>query len=172
MENVTTLWGSARWILERTKARAATEVWQTARFSVPLYRFAEHLKAAVAKGLEDHDLLPAEFEVLQSLYLAGPDTALKPSDLYRALLMSSGGITKLLKSLTARGLIDIRPDPADRRQKAVKLSETGRARFAAALEDVIAAEHAIISAAFPEEMGDQAAIAALLAQAINRVECS
>ena len=51
----------------------------------------------------NYDLLHSHIDVLASLYFDG--NSLSPTDLYDAIVFSSGGMTKVLKKLEERNLI-------------------------------------------------------------------
>ena len=54
-----------------------------------------------------------EMRVLLALRRAGGDFSRRPTDLFRALLVTSGAITKIVDRLSADGLVKRRPDPSD-----------------------------------------------------------
>jgi DNA-binding MarR family transcriptional regulator len=72
-----------------------------------------------------HDLSGGEFDVLAALRRAGRPYRLTPSELSRALLVTSGGLTRRLHALEARGLIARSLDPDDRRSTPVVLTPDG-----------------------------------------------
>ena len=76
--------------------------------------------------MAEYGLERGEFDVLAALRRAGAPNELSPTQLYRSLLLSSGGLTNRLKRLTAKGMIERRPDPKDGRSDLVCLKEEGR----------------------------------------------
>lgn len=72
-----------------------------------------------------HDLNGGEFDVLAALRRAGRPYRSTPSELSRALILTSGGLTRRLHSLEARGLVDRSLDPDDRRSTPVALTPAG-----------------------------------------------
>lgn len=66
-----------------------------------------------------------EFDVLAALRRAGAPYALTPTQLFEALMVSSGGMTHQLDRLERAGLIARQPNPADRRSMLVTLTEAG-----------------------------------------------
>jgi DNA-binding MarR family transcriptional regulator len=64
--------------------------------------------------------------VLVSLRRAGPPYRLKPTDLARALLLSSGGTSNVLNRLETAGLLDRDADPEDGRGTWCRLTRAGR----------------------------------------------
>lgn len=64
--------------------------------------------------------------------------------LSRALLVSNGNVTAIVRQLQENGLVDTRPDPDDRRSSIAKLSEEGKIEF----DRLAKAHHAWIGQAF------------------------
>jgi MarR family 2-MHQ and catechol resistance regulon transcriptional repressor len=80
--------------------------------------------AHAADHLAAHALTPAEFAVLEALLRAGP---LSVGEAQRRTGVSSGGITYLLDRLRARGLVERRGHPLDRRARIAALTPAGEA---------------------------------------------
>lgn len=76
---------------------------------------------------QERGVQPREFDVLATLRRAGAPYALTPTQLFEVLMMSSGGMTNQLDRLQKAGLIERRPNPADRRSMLVTLTEKGLA---------------------------------------------
>ncbi len=72
----------------------------------------------------EHRISVTEFDVLITLDNA-PDRRLRMTDLARATLLSSGGLTRLAGRLETRGLIRREPDPDDGRAFRATLTEDG-----------------------------------------------
>ena len=75
--------------------------------------------------LEPFELTPGDYAVLAALRRAGRPYALNPSQLTSRLQRSSGGMTKMLKRLELRGLVQRAPDPDDGRGSVVSLTKAG-----------------------------------------------
>jgi len=88
-------------------------------------------------------LSASEIRVLFALRRAGGDYARRPTDLFRALLVTSGAITKKVDRLTAAGLVKRRADPADKGGFLVHLTAKGKQLADRALESL--AEDSIVS---------------------------
>lgn len=90
------------------------------------YRLHKLLSVKREPLLQQHDLSQAEFELLFALRSAPPPHKMQPTTLYGRLLVSSGGLTKLLKRLEDRGLVT-RPEggSGDRRRRPVALAPAG-----------------------------------------------
>lgn len=108
--------------LERNWPEAATTEM---RISVMTQRLARFLQAQARTVLPQFELSFTEFEILAALRGA-PEPVLTPSQLYDAALLSSGGTTKVLKNLEARGLIDRPASTGDARSRPVQLTRLGR----------------------------------------------
>ena len=79
------------------------------------------------------DLTLPQFDVLAQLH-RHPD-GLLPSELTRALLVTAGNVTGIVRRLQGLGLVERLRVPHDRRAVRVRLTEKGRARTADALPD-------------------------------------
>ncbi len=101
-----------------------------------LGRVAAYLDAAVNARLADHGLTRGSWDVLASLRRAGPPYRLSPTQLYRALMRSSGAMTHRLARLERAGLVRRVPDPNDGRGMLVELTRKG-----VALVDRVAPVH-------------------------------
>ncbi|SHM87085.1 MarR family winged helix-turn-helix transcriptional regulator [Cryptosporangium aurantiacum] len=82
---------------------------------------AERVDAELARM----GLTKAEYEILAVLRSAGEPYRLRPSDLAKRLMLSSGGTSNLLRRLTAAELVDRDPDPDDARSSWVALTPHG-----------------------------------------------
>ena len=92
---------------------------------------------------------------------------LSPSALAAATLVTSGTMTTRLDRLSARGLVERRPDPADRRGVIVRLTDGGARKVDAALADLLARERGLLEVLGPAE-GEQ--LAALLRRLLAAFE--
>jgi DNA-binding MarR family transcriptional regulator len=94
------------------------------------------------KFSEQYDTTLPRFDVMAALdrYPGG----LTMGRLSRALLVSNGNVTALVRQLHEEGMVDIRPDPEDRRSSIASLSARGRDRFRTLAE----AHHRWIAEAF------------------------
>ena len=72
----------------------------------------------------NYDLLHSHIDVLASLYFDG--NSLSPTDLYDAIVFSSGGMTKVLKKLEARNLIKREASSNDKRSMLISLTQEGK----------------------------------------------
>jgi DNA-binding MarR family transcriptional regulator len=99
---------------------------------------AHHSRATTALAASGLSLV--EFDVLASLRRSPPPHALTPSELQRAMLITSGGLTKVLQQLEMRGLVSRSTDDADRRIKPVALTDQAMP----VLEKVMSESHTVV----------------------------
>lgn len=116
-----------------------------------LFRTAHLADAALAGGAREHGLQMGWFDLLAALRRAGEPYELNPSELMRATLLSSGGVTKRLDRLAEAGLVERRPDPTDRRGTLVRLTRKGKATVDRAVETHVANEERLLRSLRPAE---------------------
>ena len=125
-------------------------------------RLARHLDRARRAAFAAHGLEIWEFDVLSALRRHGPPYQLTPGALLRATLVTSGTMTNRVDRLAEGGLVRREPDPQDRRGVLVTLTETGRARVDAALDDLVKNEHAMLTGLTPADRGTLADLLRIL----------
>lgn len=116
-----------------------------------LARVAQLGRSRIEERLADFDLTIGDFDVLASLRRAGPPFTLTPTQLYSALLLSSGTMTHRIDRLAERGLVERLPDPSDRRGVRVRLTDEGRARVDLAVEAHLVRERDVLAALSTDE---------------------
>lgn len=104
----------------------------------------------IARLMVEHGLERGEFDVLAVLRRSGPPHELSPTQLYRGLMLSSGGLTNRLKRLLAKGLIERHPDPNDGRSDLVRLTKEGQETVDAAFADDMRLEADMIARLGPD----------------------
>jgi DNA-binding MarR family transcriptional regulator len=109
-----------------------------------LLRTAHLADDAFAEGLAEYGLRPGWFDLLAALRRAGAPYELNPTELMRATMISSGGMTKRLDRLAEANLVERRPDPADRRGTLVRLTPRGVATIDDAVETHIENEDRVL----------------------------
>jgi DNA-binding MarR family transcriptional regulator len=112
----------------------------------------------------EHRISVKEFDVLINLDNT-PGDALRMTDLAGAVMLSSGGLTRLVGRLEERGFVRREPDPADGRGFLCSLTPAGRERLAAArvTHDAVILE--LLGA--PLSAGELEELSATLAQAVR-----
>ncbi len=108
-------------------------------------RLARLLDRARRGAFSAHGIEPWEFDVLAALRRAGRPYQLTPGALLRHTMVTSGTMTNRVDRLTARGLVERLPDPADRRGVRVRLTGAGKRAVDGAFETLVAEERALLA---------------------------
>ncbi|WP_374566375.1 MarR family winged helix-turn-helix transcriptional regulator [Nitratireductor sp. ZSWI3] len=149
--------------VDRLRAQWASELPELDTEPMAILGRAYRLSNLVRPGIEatfaGFGLDRGEFDVISTLRRSGPPYRLTPTELYRSLMISSGGLTHRLGRLEKAGLIERLPSPSDGRSMIVGLTTAGRERAEAAFRADMANEAAVIAAMPPER---RAALADLL----------
>ena len=117
-------------------------------------RLARRLDLARGTAFAEHGLDGWEFDVLSALRRAGTPYEHSPGQLVTETLVTSGTMTNRVDRLAARGFVERRPDPTDRRGVIVRLTTTGMAVVDAALADLLAHEHDLLADLGADERED------------------
>jgi DNA-binding MarR family transcriptional regulator len=125
-------------------------------------RLARHLDRQRTIVFARHELETWTFDVLSALRRTDGEQ-LSPGQLLAQTLVTSGTMTNRIDRLEERGLVRRRPDPTDARSVRVQLTAAGRTRVDAALEDLVAREHAILGSL---DDGERATLAGLLRRVV------
>jgi DNA-binding MarR family transcriptional regulator len=107
-------------------------------------RVASYLERDVALELDRFELSINEFNALCALRRVGEPHALSPAELSRALLISSGGLTRVVERLEARKLVVRTPNESDGRAVVVRLTDQGRSLQEAAMRAHLINEEALL----------------------------
>jgi len=121
-----------------------------------LYRARDLLLDDVEEILKPLNMRSSDLDVLAALRTQPKPWQLTPTELYRALLLSSGGLTKILHRLEAAGWIDRPANPADGRSKLVRLTQAGLHQLENALQRVLDHEDQRMSALSTQEQEELA----------------
>lgn len=106
-----------------------------------VYRLSNLVRPSIETTFAQFGLDRGEFDVLSTLLRSGSPYRLIPTQLYRSMMISSGGLTHRLVRLERAGLITRIPDAQDGRSLAVELTTQG---------------HDITEAAFRADMASEA----------------
>lgn len=82
------------------------------------------------------DMGTGDMRILLALRRANDSLTLRPADLFRALLITSGAVTKQLERLTQRGLVERIPDPQRKGGWQIRLTAAGTRVADAALTTI------------------------------------
>lgn len=110
-----------------------------------MLRLIKHLDKKRSLALEEFGLHEGEFDVLATLRRAGHPCCLSPTQLYKALLVTSGAMTNRLNRLEQEGWIERIPDPGDKRSMLVSLTSKGQQQIESALSVHISTQEEILS---------------------------
>ena len=143
------------------RADIAVDQWARERPDLPSLPMAifGRISDASERVLRDHmnplfaeaGLQPGEFDVLATLRRSGAPFMLSPTQLYQAMMISSGGMTARLDRLERAGLVERRLDPDDRRGKLIALTERGRRAIDVTIGRHVANEERLLGGLSGEE---------------------
>jgi MarR family transcriptional regulator, 2-MHQ and catechol-resistance regulon repressor len=104
------------------RARGGDATDETLLLWVVLSRAYAAIRAHAEADIARYGIMPTEFGILEVLYHKGP---LLLGEIQRKILVSSGGVTFLVDRLVARGLVERRECPGDRRARYAALTKDG-----------------------------------------------
>lgn len=105
--------------------------------------------------LSEFNLCMGEFDILLTLRRSPKPHVLTPTELQRSMLITSGGLTKLLYQLEARELISRSVQPQDKRSKLVHLTAKGKRLAERSLGKVRATSRNWLDQALTERENEQ-----------------
>lgn len=111
-----------------------------------LKRCTALLEERVNGGLEPFGLTRWEFDMLATLRRSGRPFCLSPTELFSALMVTSGTMTHRLKGLESREWIRRVPNERDARSMLVQLTPKGRALIDRAVKAHVDNERQVLSA--------------------------
>ncbi|MCF3122758.1 MULTISPECIES: MarR family winged helix-turn-helix transcriptional regulator [Streptomyces] len=153
---------------------AVVRQWQTVRPDIDtgpmevigrINRCAALLQQAEDAPLRRAGLTRAEFDLLGALRRTGHE--LTPGELARETFSSGAAVTKRLKQLQERELVDRRVDARDRRVAHVRLTDAGRDLVDAILPEQLAYETVVLSVLDGEGQGK---LSGLLGELLAQLE--
>lgn len=116
------------------------------------------LDRVMRSDLAELGLTAAEFDVLVTLRRAGEPYRMKPNQLARSLMLSTGGTTNVIHRLVARGAVEREDDPDDARSTWIRLTPDGIALAGRAVI-AVSAEHDAFFEGVPAEVIEAATVA-------------
>jgi DNA-binding MarR family transcriptional regulator len=114
-----------------------------------LHRVALELTKRLVAVYGEFGLTEGEFDVLATLRRAGEPFEHAAGDLADHTLVTTGGLTKRVDRLEARGLVERRVEASDARRRLVRLTPEGRDLIDRAFTAHLANEHRLL-----EELGE------------------
>ncbi len=130
-------------------------------------RLAQLLQVELEPIFAAHGVNGGEFDVMAALRRAGRPYRLSPTELSKALMVTSGGMTKRLTALEGRRLIRREPDPNDGRSTAVSLTREGKRLVDATLPEHVANEQRLLSELSNAERAELAGLLEALAVSLG-----
>lgn len=109
-----------------------------------LHRVAALLTDELVAVYGRYGLSEGDFDVLATLRRSGAPYARPAGDLADHTMITSGGLTKRVDRLVARGLVERHPGPADARQRIIALTPAGLETIDAAFTAHMENEHRLI----------------------------
>ncbi len=109
-------------------------------------RAARYLDTGMDDYFGDHGISRPSWDILATLRRSGPPYRLSPTDLYRAVMRTSGAMTRRIDILERAGWVARTPDPADRRGIVVTLTAAGLALVDALAEGHVENERLLLAA--------------------------
>ena len=109
------------------------------------------LRPPIEAIFRKYGLDSGEFDVIATLRRSGPPYCLRPTELYRWLMISSGGLTARLAKLEKAGLVTRRPDPDDNRSTLAQLTPQGADLVERAFREDMAFEGTILDTLTADE---------------------
>ncbi|MCW3491955.1 MarR family winged helix-turn-helix transcriptional regulator [Microbacterium sp. SSM24] len=119
-----------------------------------LHRVAIELTERLVAVYGEFGLTEGEFDVLATLRRAGEPYEHAAGDLADHTLVTTGGLTKRVDRLEARGLVERRAEASDARRRLVRLTPEGRDLIDRAFTAHLANEHRLV-----QELGEADAAA-------------
>lgn len=109
-------------------------------------RLAKHFQGAMGDTFAKFGLNSGEFDVLATLRRSGQPYQLSPTQLFQAMMVSSGTMTHRIDCLEKAALVERIPDPNDRRGTLVQLTDKGFELIEKTVEAHVTHEHLLLSA--------------------------
>lgn len=128
-------------------------------------RFVEVSQQRFAAAAQAHGLGLSGFDVLATLRRLPPPHEATPGRLQTVVLISSGGLTKVLDQLERGGFVTREVDGSDRRVRRVRLTREGREAVERVMAEALSRQEAILAELLSAR--EQAALARLLGTAIG-----
>jgi len=131
---------------------------------VGIVRAGEAFVALANRALSGYQLSPAARQALAVLDGAGEP--LSPTGIARRLIVTTASVTSLLDTLERRGLVERRPDPADRRRLLVAITPPAQAMVRQYVPEVVALQGAVMSGIGEEDRQQLIAVLTRIREAI------
>ena len=134
---------------------------------VGIVRAGEAFVALANRALSGYQLSPAARQALAVLDGAGEP--LSPTEIARRLIVTTASVTSLLDTLERRGLVERRPDPADRRRLLVAITPPAQDLVRQYVPEVVALQGAVMNGISEEDRQQLIAVLTRIREAIAAV---
>lgn len=131
------------------------------------YRLSNLVRPSIEATFASFGLDRGEFDVISTLRRSGPPYKLTPTELYKSLMISSGGLTHRLARLEKAGLVAREKSEQDGRSFLVALTGEGQRRAEEAFRADMADEMRFLERL---PLDKRAALAALLKELLSAIE--
>jgi len=138
------------------------------RLVLALFRARNHIWEANHLIVAEQGLTWAQSDTLVVLRLAPPPHVLRPSQMYDAIQVTSGGMTKVLKGLVAQGMVRRLADPRDARSQMVALTDAGKTRIEMLVDRLSQSNAALLDAVLSPD--EQAQLSDMLARLCHSLD--
>lgn len=125
------------------------------QYAIYFHRLRDIVVIKAHETMKEAGLSGAEFDILATLRRSTYPHILKPTELQRSALISSGGLTKLLYQLEVRSLISRSIKQEDKRSKLVHLTSKGKELIETTMDTLAAQEKKRLDKAMSESERDQ-----------------
>jgi DNA-binding MarR family transcriptional regulator len=110
-----------------------------------LHRLAYAVMERLTENYRVYDLTEGEFDLLAALRRAGAPYERAAGELADHTMITSGGLTKRVDRLAARGLVTRRSEASDARRRMIALTPAGRELIDRAITTHLDLEHALLA---------------------------
>jgi DNA-binding MarR family transcriptional regulator len=138
-------------VIEALERQLPTLDYTAKAVAARLVRLGTLFVGAIERVASTFGLSSNEYVILCVLRASGPPYALPPKSITPLMTLTSGGMTNILHALAARGLIERRPDPSDRRGVLIQITPEAIKLINQAIAAHVAEEHRMIASLAPSE---------------------
>ncbi len=138
--------GVAQWRTERPDLDPSAKA-----ITGRILRLHDVILRAFNSAFASHGLKYPNYAVLATLRSAGEPYEMTPSSLQEMMVLTSGGLSKLLSRLEKQGFIERAVGPNDRRSVIVRLTQKGKALIDQAMATQAKVEHQLIASLSPDD---------------------
>ncbi len=155
-------------LLQRMKQNWPEALSKETEAILGLIRLNDIVGNQANKSMAQFGLTQAAFEVLTTLRSLPKPRQLTPTELYNSILVTSGGMTKVLKQLEENNWIVRLPHSSDKRSMLVKLTGKGKTLIEQAMEAVVQGDRNIMKQTLSDQ--DISSLREILLLAIQKLE--